>query len=234
LYSRNTVKLETSEMIAQRKLKELILAGELPMNEFLSQRMLAERIDASIVSLRAALRYLESEGLIESVPRWGVRIPAETPESLQDRYFVREVIEVAAVRRMLERKATGCREILLAKADVCDRMAKEKPDKAVRFAEVHFDFHHALAECSGSKLLVDCIDRLSLRTLMFWNAQRGWAHGLSRIQHVRLVEDLFGEGVESAEQAIRDHVRQGLEYELQAPDGRPDTAEAHSPDRSRS
>jgi DNA-binding GntR family transcriptional regulator len=228
------MKLETSEMIAQRKLKELILAGELPLNEFLSQRMLAERVDSSIVSLRAALRYLESEGLIESVPRWGVRIPAETPESLRDRYFVREVIEVAAVRRMLEQQAAGCREILLAKADVCDQMAKERPDKAVRFAEVHFDFHHTLAECSGSTLLVDCIDRLSLRTLMFWNAQRGWAHGLSRIQHVKLVEDLFGKSVENAEQAIRDHVRQGLEYELQALNETPDTPEVYSRDRSRS
>ena len=93
--------METKEDIAYGKLKHLILAGQLPRNEFLSQRMLAEKADSVVITVRAALRRLEKDGLVEGVPKWGFRIPQETEETVRDRYFVRELLEAAAARRIV-------------------------------------------------------------------------------------------------------------------------------------
>jgi len=79
---------------AHKRLQKAILENELPKGKFLSQRMLAKMTNTSVVSVREALKKLEYEGLIESIPRWGVRIPILTKEILKESYIMREAIEV--------------------------------------------------------------------------------------------------------------------------------------------
>ena len=93
---------KTNEEMAYHLLRDLLLRGELPVGKFLSQRMLCERAGVAEVTVRPALRLLQNEGLIEYIPRWGVRVPVETEDSLRDRYFMREVLEVAAFKRVIE------------------------------------------------------------------------------------------------------------------------------------
>jgi DNA-binding GntR family transcriptional regulator len=207
---------KTSEEIAFDRLRHAVLRGELPVNQFLSQRMLAERIGAAVVTLRAAMRSLEKEGLLENVPHWGVRIPLETEESLTDRYYMREMLEVAALHRVLEFGDPALIEVLRGKAEKCDRMAFEDPNNIELFADLHFDFHHVLAEASKSALLLEALDRINLKTLMLHNASRGWGRGFARSTHVQLVSDLFSGDHKRAEDALARHVREGLELELEA------------------
>lgn len=206
----------TNEEIAYGKLRDLILNRQLPIDKFLSQRGLAERVGVAVVTVRTALRRLENEGLIENVPRWGVRIPRETEETLRDRYYVREVIEVAALHRMMEHLDTQCVQTLREKAERCDTLMMEDPQNTARFAEIHCDFHHYIAECSRSPLLVECLDRVSLKTLMLSNAVRGWGRGQERATHVRLVNHILSGDPAQRERAMREHVRRGLELELEA------------------
>ena len=115
----------TKEDIAYGRLKELILVGALPRGEFLSQRMLAERVDAAVITVRAALRQLENDRLIESVPQWGVRIPLETEDSVADRYFLRELLEVGAVQRLVLRREDIEVDTLRSSARACDELSAE-------------------------------------------------------------------------------------------------------------
>ncbi len=207
---------KTSEEIAYERLRKAVLRGELPVNQFLSQRMLAEKIGAAVVTLRAAMRSLENEGLLENVPRWGVRVPLETEDSIKDRYFMRELLEVAALRRVLELRDPALVELLQRKAAACDRMASEDPENVERFAELHFDFHHTFVERSRSPLLLESLDRIHLKTLMLYNANRGWARGYLRTNHYQLVTDLFGADLQHAEEAMSNHIRDGMGLELEA------------------
>ncbi len=206
----------TSEQRAFERLRRMIIDGSLPRGEFLSQRMLAKELDAAVVTVRNALRSLESLGLIENVPKWGVRIPVETKETIRDRYFLREVLESAAARRVCEQHNLEHAELLREKAKEVDAIAVEDPKNVERFAELHFEFHQLLAECSGSRELVRALDRLSIRTRMLWNAQRGWARGVDRMSHVRDTEAILAGTPEQAAEVMRQHVRRGLDNELQA------------------
>jgi DNA-binding GntR family transcriptional regulator len=210
----NTNSYKTDEAIAYEQLRNLIIHGKLPINEFLSQRKLADQVGSAVGTVRTALRSLESEGLIENVPHWGVRIPEETESVLRDRYFMREVLEVAALRNILDQKNPQHKEILLAKANLCDVVEINEPDNLELFALHHYEFHRTIGELSNSKLLLDALDRIHLRTLILINARRGWALGRDRVIHVKLTKDFYSRDWQYAKEIMRAHIRRGLKHEL--------------------
>lgn len=205
---------KTDEEIACRRLRDLIIQGQLPINEFLSQRKLADQVGSAVGTVRAALRSLEKEGLIENIPHWGVRIPEETEEILRDRYFMREILEVAALRRILEQDGPRLKEKLIKKAELCDAVEINEPDNIELFAMQHYDFHRTIAELSNSPLLLEALDRIHLRSLMLYNARRGWGRGRDRATHVILTNKVFNGDWEFAKEAMRQHIRRGLQHEL--------------------
>ncbi|MFW5843559.1 MAG: GntR family transcriptional regulator, partial [Spirochaetota bacterium] len=125
---------QTKEDLAYHGLKELIVLGELPRGTFLSQRMLAAKCGVNVVTVRGALRQLENDGLIENVPQWGVRIPEETEEAVRDRYFLREILEVAAVRKIVGRRDEIDPAELTARAVACDTLSSEPGDDYKEYA----------------------------------------------------------------------------------------------------
>jgi DNA-binding GntR family transcriptional regulator len=208
----------TSEEHVFNQLKHMIISGELPSGEFLSQRMLGQRLNAAVVTVRSALRSLESHGLIENVPKWGVRIPVETANTIRDRYFLREVLEAAAARRVVElNNATHARQLMKWAIEL-DSIAHEDPENIERFAEMHYHYHHFFAECAQSAELVKSLDRLSIRTRMLWNAKRGWARGHDQTGnfHTKLTEAVLHATPDEAAELMREHIRRGLAHELEA------------------
>ena len=204
---------------AYQEIKILILRKELPVAEFLSQRMLARRVNCTVIPVREALKRLENDGLIESVPRWGVRIPQDTEARVRDRYFLRETLEIAAVRRIREQRAAAAQEQLMARAVLCDESALQPPETGTqRYVEEHFAFHSLVAELSGSPLLHEAMKRLNLRNLLMTNALRVWRRGIDRdgSPHQTLVTAMFDADENTAINAVAAHVRRGLNYELKA------------------
>jgi DNA-binding GntR family transcriptional regulator len=211
--------MQTSEEKTYYRLKEKILEGGLPIGKFLPQRSLAADVNATIVTLRSALRLLENDGLIENVPKWGVRIPEEDEASLRDRYFLREVLELGALKRMLEcyRDDEQVKKELLKLARACDEMKPENPDSFREFAEKHIKLHSKIVEYSGSKLLIREIERLNFRSMMLTNSSRGWLQSSDyrfTTHHSDLIMDLFTLPESEAMETMRKHIRYGLELEL--------------------
>jgi DNA-binding GntR family transcriptional regulator len=208
----------TQEDQVFQAVRDGILAGGLPVGEFLSQRRLAEQFDTSLITLRAALRRLENDGLIENVPRWGVRIPEDTPEQVRDRYFMRETLELAALARALPAMDTAQWRRLGDLAEQCDSNTGSDEAAIRAFATAHHALHRCLVEVAGSPMLLEQYDRLMARNLMLINARRGWATGRDRgpKHHQDLVQNLRGLSPAKAADALRDHIRHGLEHELQA------------------
>ena len=208
--------LKTSEEQAYDKLKNMILAGKFPVGEFLSQRMLAEKTGAVVITVRSCLRRLENEGLIENIPKWGVRIPKDTPEKVKDRYFMREVFEIAAVKRLRENFKEEYKNKLIIAAKRCDMMKKKSPDSYRQFAEAHNAFHVLIAELAGSELLLRFLQQMNLRSIMLFNAKRIWASKptTEKQHHEKYVEIIFNAPWEKALEKVEDHIRAGLEDEL--------------------
>jgi DNA-binding GntR family transcriptional regulator len=82
----------TSQRIATA-LKDAILAGEIAPGEWLRQDEIATRFGASRLPVREALRILESEGLAESSPNKGARVPTLSLREVHTYYRMRERLE---------------------------------------------------------------------------------------------------------------------------------------------
>ena len=203
----------TKEELAYEQLKALILAGDLPRDEFLSQRKLALRVDTNLTTVRTALRQLERDGLMENVPQWGVRIPLETEERLRDLYFMRELLEVGAVRRLVQNKDAVDIKAIKEKAKRCDAFARKLPDSMVEYNEAHYDFHIELAKQSHSQLLVESLNRIHFRSWLTRHDVRLWTRK-DLVNHQRMVDVIFSSPEKVAVAEIRNHIVGGLEGEL--------------------
>lgn len=80
------------------QLRDAILDGELAQGAILSQVQLAEQFGVSRTPLREALRMLQAEGLIDSVPNRRVRVASFSIEDLNQLYMMRIGLESLAVR----------------------------------------------------------------------------------------------------------------------------------------
>jgi DNA-binding GntR family transcriptional regulator len=90
-----TLSIRTAEAIRQRILA--LTPGYAPGQRLLPEA-LAESLGVSITPVREALRLLSNDGLVELLPRRGVRVVSMSPEEIRDLTAVRGGIELLAIR----------------------------------------------------------------------------------------------------------------------------------------
>jgi DNA-binding GntR family transcriptional regulator len=208
--------LLTNTEKAYKRLLEAILDNSLPKGVFLSQRKLSELAKTSVVTVREALKKLEYDGLIESIPRWGVRIPVETRQSLIERYRVREALEVMAaylISRDIDREKSAR---LRALARDCDTLNPVDVNHADEFCKKHQALHMYLAECTGNTLLKKELERLNIRSIFYQSARRTWARRVRSWDywHQDLIEEILSGDPERAQEAMHRHIEHGLKHDL--------------------
>ncbi len=82
----------TEEDRVTARLRRLIVEGALPPGTRLAVAALAKRLGASATPLRAALKALEVEGLVEAAPHRGARVRALAPQDIRNLYRLRGAV----------------------------------------------------------------------------------------------------------------------------------------------
>ena len=85
------------------QLRDGILSGEFAPHSPLRIDALATQFNVSHMPIREALRRLEAEGLLDTVPNRGARVVAVTPAFVADIFDLRTLIEAFMTRRAAER-----------------------------------------------------------------------------------------------------------------------------------
>jgi DNA-binding GntR family transcriptional regulator len=132
-------------------IKERILKGEYSIGEKLKENQIAYELKVSRTPIREALKQLEKEGLVESIPNRGSFVLGLTKQDIQDIYAVRAAVEVLAADWAVSR-ITG--EELKQLREVFDLMEfysdKQNSDKVL---ELNKEFHQIIYHASGSRFL---------------------------------------------------------------------------------
>ena len=95
---RETLRGKTTERLRDAILNQFFLPGDR-----LVERELCELTGVSRTSVREALRHLESQGLVKSVPNSGMVVASLSLEEAQHIYEIREVLEGLAAKLFVER-----------------------------------------------------------------------------------------------------------------------------------
>lgn len=86
-----------------RILRKAIVDGRFPPGSRLTERDLIALLDASRTTIREAVRQLEAEGFVRSIPGKGLEVASVTPDDVRDLYEMRAVLEGLAARLFAER-----------------------------------------------------------------------------------------------------------------------------------
>ncbi len=94
----NAAKDLTAQDLVLTALREAILSAALPPGTRLRQEKLAELFRTSRIPVREALRALEYEGLVSSMPRRGFTVTELDADDIEEGYDLRILLESHAVR----------------------------------------------------------------------------------------------------------------------------------------
>jgi DNA-binding GntR family transcriptional regulator len=186
------------------RLRAAIIAGDLPAKTRLMEPDLARQLGVSRTPLREAIRHLEAEGLLTTIPRVGTFVSEVSPRDVEDTYAIRAVLEGLAARQAAENpdpaKATQFRTLLA-------ELAKKTADYRV-YHEAAGRFHDVVFALSGNQRLQAMYQTLThqvarLRTLSLATATRP---EVSLREHRRIAAAILrGHGAE-AERLMRTHI----------------------------
>src|SRR6476661_5689605 len=140
---------------AYRRILDKILKGEYPLGAALSRRKLGVEFGMSFLPISEAIKRLEQEGLVESLPRVGTRVRIPSAQDLRDLHIMREALEVQSARLFADTASTDERAEIRAMASHLDTMTDccasggKDPEFIFETQMYHHAFHMRIAECTG-------------------------------------------------------------------------------------
>lgn len=195
-----------------RILRSAIIAGRFTPNEKVNERQLAEQFGVSTTPIKEALRQLESEGLVETLPRRGIIIRFNmgwAEEMILARAALESMIGHLAARRMskdavIALKATvNLMDVATSSADV---------DELIALNETFHDQIHRASRCEYLARLIErqqFYDASIRRVIHSDLAEREKALR----EHSAIAAAIADGDAERAEKQMRDHVvRSGETY----------------------
>lgn len=187
-------------------LRQAILRGELKPGERLMEIQLANKLGVSRTPIREAIRKLELEGLVLTIPRKGAEVAQITEKSLRD---------VLEVRRALEELAVSL---------ACDRMTKEQMDElrwagkefrktlgyndVTKVAEADVKFHDIIYRATENERLVQLL--FNLREQMYRYRveylKRKESHQMLLAEHDQIIAMIAENDKAGATKAVCTHI----------------------------
>jgi GntR family transcriptional regulator, rspAB operon transcriptional repressor len=195
---------------AYSALRAAIVGAELEPGRRLSENQLAELIGVSRTPVRDALARLRDERLVAIVPQLGTFVTFIDEDAVADAHFVREALEVGAVRIAAERASDDALEGLYSNLDAQRRAVGA--DDAEAFARLDDQLHRLLCDLSGrevawrlSERTRGQLDRVRLLSLPD-NAYRGQM----LTEHEAVVAAVAKHDAQAAEVELRHHLQMVL------------------------
>jgi len=149
---------------AQLRLREMILAGELPSGTRIAELAIVEKLGVSRTPIRAALMRLEQEGLLEALANGGYAVRTFLERDVSDAIELRGTLEGVLARLAAERGvAAGLLEEAGACLDAVDALLRQSAldDEAfLHYVTLNQKFHALLAEMAQSPVIGRELDRV--------------------------------------------------------------------------
>jgi DNA-binding GntR family transcriptional regulator len=198
-----TAKSDTIAAQISRTLAGRIIAGEIEAGAKLRQDHIAEEFGASHVPVREAFRRLESQGLVVSEPRRGVRVAGFSLEEVREVAEMRAALEALALRNAVPHLTRA----ILDQAEDANR-AGDRARDVHAWEEANRTFHRIILTPCGMPRLLKAIDDLQTASARFlfsgWRAE--WEAPTDR-DHRAILDALRAGQAELAASVLARHVQ---------------------------
>lgn len=196
-------------------LREAITQGTIPPGSRITENAVATELKVSRTPVREAIRLLESERLVERLPRVGIVAIDLDPHQLDDIYTTRSVLHGLAARlaavRILPRELVTLRALQ-------EEMDTQKPGTTSlrTMAAVNVRFHDDILRAARSESLTKLLPELESTLVRFRHTTAGYPGRAeqSNAEHWRIIEALERRDEVEAERVAREHVMNALYVRL--------------------
>lgn len=196
--------------VVYQQLKDAVMAGVFKAGERLLEHDIAERLQVSRTPVREALRRLESEGLLEALPKQGLVVKSYTDDEIREIYMIREALECLAAE-FASINATEEEIVMLEK--YVEEMDKLDDDASAEEAMgAHRRFSEAYNRASHMPTLVRLIESLKEQVTRFRGVSLSGAERrfTAREEHRELLDALKQRDPERASALTHIHIRGAL------------------------
>ena len=196
-------------------LRTEIISGGMAPGEKINEYQLSEILNVSRPILREVLRTLESERLVNIVPRKGSYVSAISLEDFIELYDIREMIECHAIdllKRLKIRKIPQIDQAIKKESSLRVPSPQASPMEFLEFFETGLVFHSLLIDAAGNKRLSQ-YHRGIQYNLMRYHVFQGSENLKAQIKvdHSDLVEQLGNGQYAKAKKYLQDHIQSHAE-----------------------
>jgi DNA-binding GntR family transcriptional regulator len=202
---------------AYQRIRAMIFDGSIPPDTTLVEAQLVRLLEMSRTPIREALHRMETEGLIEALPRGGFAVVTLTGEDLQNLYQIRAVLEGLAAETAASRSTRVAIAQLEDLYDEMDVAVESRDDETL--IRLNREFHRTIASASGNRHLEAMLDDIKGVFERFRSdavaddARRSTAHS----EHRALIEALKARDGAEARRVAEKHVHRALLQGTKAP-----------------
>jgi DNA-binding GntR family transcriptional regulator len=194
-------------------LKNMIIERKLLPGEKIPQERLAQDLGISRTPLISALKFLEHEKLVESVPRRGFYVRLFSKEEMVSIFELREVLEGLAARRAASkindsqiRQLSGFFKQFAEQAEITDVKAYAREDRR---------FHNFVIEVGAKEFLKSLLQTTNIISFSYQVLN---SEGLVRTpnetirEHLAVIEAIKSRDPKAAENLMRQHFEKSLAH----------------------
>jgi len=196
-------------------IKNKIITGEFTAGQMINETALASHLNISRPPIREALRTLENEPLVVSVPRKGTYVSNLSIEDLRELYQVREMVECYAIELLKGKNIRNLPEVA-SSLEAFSRLSMPDSDnieQRLSYLRASYDFHVKLVESSGNKLLTYWNNSICshLNRYQFIYFYVPDAKQCSREDHQQILDFITMGAYEKAQILLMEHIHYTLE-----------------------
>ena len=196
--------------IIAEKIKKEIVYGKIERGSRLSTRKISEELNVSRTPVREAIRRLETEGLIELLPRRGFAVKDYSLDEIREIYNVRKILESEAIR-------CACENINIEELRNIENISKElnlelkkQPSDIFIIQNINKIFHFSIYCICRNKCLCNIIENLWYKSFGLLITIFSAPHRREEIpiEHQAIIDALKTGKPEKAVQALRKHMKE--------------------------
>jgi DNA-binding GntR family transcriptional regulator len=185
-----------------------IIRGKLKPGERLLEPIVAEQLGVSRTPIREAFFQLESEGLVEVMPRKGAVVSDISVTNAEELYIVRSVLEGLATRLTCNKISDKLLDKLKSINDKLFERVKEESNNFIEITELNNEFHDIINRSAYNDKLYQTIELLRKQTTRytFMYLSTLFRLRVSVEEHEEIIKALTKKDVEESEKVMRKHI----------------------------
>ena len=184
-----------------------ILDGSYKDGDFLVETRLAEELEVSRTPIREALKQLELEGLVVSIPNRGSMVQAISENDIDDIFTIRQILEGQAAYWATQRITQEQMDSLTEKLELMDFYTKK--GDANQLTRLDNEFHDIIYKASDSRMLKHILGSLhqNIRRARTSNLNLPARSNESLEEHRAIFAAMEAKDALAAKKAMEEHIK---------------------------